>query len=173
MKIAALDSPRAPRLRKSEPVILFSVARQLFAIAADAVQEIRSTDSIAGSATELAQPVVQKVRHTFDRGPHQYFVVNAGMHFRLPVTRPTLVLILRQIRVAVLIDRIEQMAEISGVLELPRIFTGDELRWYRGLAYLNDHVIPVVDPKGFLTPQEFRALDAILAGQSVEGAVSA
>jgi chemotaxis signal transduction protein len=173
VKIASQDAPRSRRLGKSEPVILFSVARQLFAIAADAVQEIRSTDSIAGAASELSQPFVPKVRHTFDRGNHQYFVVNAGAHFRLPVTRPTLVLILRQIRVAVLVDRIEQMAEIAAVFELPRVFAGEERRWYRGLVYLNDHVIPVIDPRGFLTQQEFHALDGVVTGQPTEGVASA
>jgi chemotaxis signal transduction protein len=173
MKIASHESLRSPRARKSEAMILFSVARQLFAIAADAVQEIRSTDSIAGSATEIESASVPKVRHTFEREGHQYFVVNAGAHFRLPVTRPTLVLILRQIRVAVLIDRIDRMAEIATVFDLPRAFTGAETRWYRGLTYVNDRVIPVIDPRGFLTAQEFQALDGTVAAQSVEGAVSA
>jgi hypothetical protein len=173
MKIAAHDSPRTHRSGKSESMILFAVARQLFAIAADAVQEIRSTDSIAGSASEIEQPVVPKVRHTFEREGHQYFVVNAGAHFHLPVTRPTLVLILRQIRVAVLIDRIDRMAEIATVFDLPRAFTGAEIRWYRGLTYVNDHVIPVIDPRGFLTFQEFEALDRAVAAPSAEGAIPA
>ena len=171
MKIAASDAPHSRRLSKSEAVILFSVGRQLFAIAADAVQEIRSTDSIAGAASELVEPSVPKVRHTVDRGRHHYFVVNAAVHFRLPVSRPTLVLILRQIRVAVLVGRIEQMAEIATVFDLPRAFTGEELGWYRGLTYLNDRVIPVINPKGFLSGDEFRILDAAARAHLVEGAV--
>jgi chemotaxis signal transduction protein len=77
----------------------------------------------------------------------------------LPVTRPALVLILRQFRAALLVDRIDRMAEISAVHPLPLAFNGEERRWYRGLAYLDDSVIPVVEPTGFLTPEEFQKLD--------------
>jgi chemotaxis signal transduction protein len=103
--------------------------------------------------------------------------VNAGAHFALPVTRPTLVLILRQLRVAVLVDKIERMAEISTVHALPQAFEGEERRWYRGLTYVDDHVIPVIQPSGFLTADEFRRLDHATAMAAVprdlEGAVRA
>ena len=175
--LVSQKTPHARRCEESEAVILFSVGRQAFAIAADAVQEVRSTDSIAGSASEIAELSVPKVRHTIERGPHLYFVVNAGVHFHLPVTRPTLVLVLRQFRVAVLVDRIEEMAEIPAVFNLPRAFTGDERRWYRGLAYVNDHVIPVINPAGFISDSEFRLLDSATRPQSqpqhVEGVISA
>lgn len=163
------------RVRRPETVVLFAVANQMFAIAADAVQEIRSTDSLGGSAIEIDQIEIGKVRHTVERGGRTYFVVNAGMHFGLPVTRPMLVLILRRSRVAVLIDRIERMAEISAVYPLPLAFSGDERRWYRGLAHLDDLVIPVIDPEGFLTDEELRALDLASQGSQgqSEGAASA
>lgn len=166
--------PAPRRARQPETVVLFAVANQMFAIAADAVQEIRSTDSLGGSAIEIEQIEIGKVRHTFERGGRTYFVVNAGMHFGLPVTRPALVLILRRSRVAVLIDRIERMAEISAVYPLPLAFSGDERRWYRGLAEVDDLVIPVIQPGGFLTDDEFRTLDLALQGSvpqsPVEGA---
>jgi chemotaxis signal transduction protein len=151
------EKPR--RGRHPETVVLFYVANQMFAIAADSVQEIRSTDGLAGAANEIENPELAKVRHTIDRSGRTYYVVNAGHHFGLPVTRPALVLILRQFRAAVLVDRIDRMAEISGVHPLPLAFTGEERRWYRGLAYLDDSVIPVVEPTGFLAPQEFQKLD--------------
>jgi chemotaxis signal transduction protein len=177
MRIASQDAGKSRRARRSEPVILFSVAHQTFAISADSVQEIRSTDSLAGAANEIEQPSLDKVRHTIDRAHRKYYVVNACAHFNLPVTRPTLVLILRQLRVAVLVDRIERMAEINAVHPLPRAFIGDERRWYRGLAYVDDHVIPVIEPTGFLTREEFLALDRITkAGElqrEMEGAVQA
>ena len=149
---------RRPSSRR-ETVILFFVAGQMFAIAADSVQEIRSTDSISGAANEMEQSVVLKVRHTIERNRRTYFVVNAGTHFNLPVTRPALVLILRELRVAVLVDRIERMAEIPAVYALPQAFSGPERRWYRGLAYVDDVVIPVIQPAGFLTLDEFQQLD--------------
>ncbi|MGH9639944.1 MAG: chemotaxis protein CheW [Candidatus Acidiferrales bacterium] len=172
------SSKAAPRrARRPETVVLFMVANQMFAIAAEAVQEIRSTDSLAGSAFEIEQFEIGKVRHTIERARRRYFVVNSGMHFGLPVTRPTLVLILRNLRVAVLIDRIERMAEIFSVYPLPLAFAGDERRWYRGLANVDDFIIPVIQPSGFLTEEEFRALDLALqsAGSQhqLEGAAPA
>jgi chemotaxis signal transduction protein len=177
MKIAAQEKGKPKRARHSEQMILFIVANRMFAIAAAAVQEIRSTDSLAVSANEIEHSDISKVRHTLERSHQIYYVVNAGVHFGLPVTRPTLVLILRQLRVAVLADRIERMAEIAAIHALPRAFAGDERRWYRGLTYIDDHVIPVVHPAGFLTADEFRRLDratnAISAPRDLEGAVRA
>jgi hypothetical protein len=97
------------------------------------------------------------------------------MHFGLDVTRPTLVLMLRQLRTAVLVDRIERMAEISALHPLPRAFIGDERNWYRGLAYLDDLVIPVIRPAGFLAAEEFERLDQAwkTAEEQREGAFSA
>jgi chemotaxis signal transduction protein len=161
---------------KAETVILFVVAHQMFAIAAASVQEIRSTDSLAGAASEIEQTELWKVRHTLERNRRTYYVVNAGVHFHLPVTRPALVLIMRQLRVALLVDRIERMVEVSGVHPLPLAFSGDERCWYRGLAYLDDAVIPVVQPSGFLTAQEFERLDRSMKSsreRELEGAVQA
>jgi len=156
------------RGRHTETVVLFIVANQMFAVAADSVHEIRSTDSIAGAAHEIEHPEVPKVRHTIERSGRTYYVVNAGMHFGLPVTRPSLVMILRQFRAALLVDRIDRMAEISRVHPLPHAFAGDERRWYRGLAYLDDSVIPVVAPRGFLTPREFQELDGVQREAAVQ-----
>ena len=132
MKIATPDATKSRRSRSTEAVILFCIGVQTFAIAADAVQEIRSTDGLAGAATEFEQTEVPKVHHTIERAHRTYYVVNAGAHFGLPVTRPTLVLILRQLRSAVLVDQIERMADIFTVHPLPRAFAGQERRWYRG-----------------------------------------
>jgi chemotaxis signal transduction protein len=168
---------RSRRRPRSETVVLFTVAHQEFAIAADSVQEIRSTDALAGAANEIEQPALSKVGHTMEHGRRAYYVVNAGVHFGLPVSRPALVLILRQSRVAVLIDRIERMTEISAVYSLPMAFSGEERRWYRGLAYLDDVVIPVVQPDGFLTAEELETLDRAANAQAsprdLEGAIPA
>ena len=148
----------------------------MFAMAAEDVQEIRSTDSLAGAA-EIAEPMLEKVRHTMERAHRTYYIVNGCTHFGLRIARPTLVLIMRQVRVAVLVDRIERMSEIAAIYSLPRAFTGAERRWYRGLAYLDDHVIPVVAPTGYLTAEEFQRLDHQLnlsaAQKDLEGAVRA
>ena len=177
MTPAAEHDAKPRRARRTETVVLFYVANQMFAISADSVQEIRSTDSLSGAAYEIENPELPKVRHTIDRSRRTYYVVNAGLHFGLPVTRPALVMILRQFRAALLVDRIDRMAEISAVLTLPLAFTGDERRWYRGLAYIDDAVIPVVEPTGLLTPEDFQRLDrastAAAALRETEAAVHA
>ena len=48
MKPASEQSGKSGRQRHAETVVLFYVAKQMFAIAADNVQEIRSTDGLAG-----------------------------------------------------------------------------------------------------------------------------
>jgi len=153
------EHSHAARRGKPEPVILFWVASQMFAIAAESVQEIRSTDSLGGAANEIDQEAVPKVRHVLEWSRRSCYVVNAGAHFGLRVTRPTLVLILRGMRVAVLVDQIDRMTEIPAVYPLPQAFAGAERRWYRGLTYIDDSVIPVVAPTGFLSSEEFAALD--------------
>jgi chemotaxis signal transduction protein len=177
MKSRGEQGAASHRPRNTETVILFVVAGQTFAISTDSVQEIRSTDSLGGSASEIERPEVAKVRHTMERNRRTYYVVNAGVHFGLPVTRPELVLIMRQLRVALLVDRIERMAEIPTVYPLPPAFTGEERCWYRGLTYLDDMVVPVVNFNGFLNAEEFERLDhaanAAAAQRELEGAVQA
>ena len=87
----------------------------MFAIAADAVQEIRSTDSLAGAAMKSSSPTCRRSATPFERSTPHILRRQRRRAFRLAVTRPTLVLILRQLRVAVLVDRIERMAEIARV----------------------------------------------------------
>ena len=175
MKFATADASKPRRARASEAVILFCIANQTFAIAADAVQEIRSTDSLGGTAIEIEQAEVPKVRHLVERARRTYYVVSGCAHFGLRVTRPTLVLILRQIRAAVLVDSIERMADMATIHPLPRGFQGEERKWYRGLTYLEDRVIPVINPGGFLTVEEFARLDQAaavsIATQQLESAV--
>jgi chemotaxis signal transduction protein len=177
VKIATTDGSKARRTRPGEAVILFCIANQTFAIAADAIQEIRSTDSLGGTAIEIEQAEVPKVRHLVERARRTYYVVSGCAHFGLRVTRPTLVLILRQIRAAVLVDSIERMADVAMIHPLPRAFEGHERKWYRGLTYLEDRVIPVIHPGGFLTTEEFARLDQAAAVSTAtrqfEGAVQA
>jgi chemotaxis signal transduction protein len=177
MNAAGQRGERTARRGKPEAVILFWVADQMFAIAAESVQEIRSTDGLAGAANEIDEQVVPKVRHILEWNRRTCYVVNAGAHFDLPVTRPTLVLILRRMRIAVLVDRIDRMTEIPAVYPLPKAFAGKECRWYRGLAYIDDSVIPVVEPSGFLSAEELGVLDRAIKPSwprpEMEGAVQA
>jgi chemotaxis signal transduction protein len=174
MSLANNETAKPRRGRPSEQVILFSVGNHSFAIAAEAVQEIRSTDSLSGTATEIEKSTIEKVQHTLKYARHSFYVVNARIHFGLSASRPTLVMILRGMRVAVLVDRIERMAEVSFLHQLPRAFVGRERKWYRALAYMGDRVIPVVHAAGFLVEEEIQYLDSIAAARppaELEGAV--
>ncbi len=100
---------------------------------------------------ELENVVVPKVRHVIERDSRSYFVVSGFDHFHLPQSRPTTLLILSKTQTAILVDRIEEMAEMRTIVGLPRSFHGEERVWYRGLTILEGKVVPVIDQKGFLT----------------------
>jgi chemotaxis signal transduction protein len=165
---AAVDQKGVPRVRVKESAILFTISGYPFAIASSAVHEIRSADSLAGSAMEIEQSGVTKVKHLVHRGNRSYFVVNGCAHFGLKTARPTLVLILRDSPVAILVDKIERMADINAPQPLPLAFEGEERRWYRGLSPTDDVIVPVVNPAGFLTRHELRALEEALHASRAE-----
>lgn len=154
------NSSLTPRdTRPREQVAVFSIAEYSFAISAASVQEIRSTDSLGGTVVDLDRPVMRKVRHIVERDARSYYVVSGYEHFHLPQSRPTTVLILRNAPVAVLVDRIEEMAEMRVLLALPQSFQGEERTWYRGLTVLDRKVLPVANPLGFLTAVELQHLE--------------
>lgn len=145
--------------RPQEHVVVFSISRQTFAISASEVQEIRSADNLGGSVLEIERPALTKVRHIVERDSQSFCVVSGNVHFGLPVSRPANVLMLRGLPVAVLVDGIEEMAGIRALFELPPSFGGAERVWYRGLALLNGRVVPVVNPRGFLSEEDMRQLE--------------
>jgi len=150
---------------RTEQVILFRIGQQAFAISANAVQEIRSTDNLAASAAELPGPEFKKVRQTIVRGRRTLYVVHGATLFGLPSTPATLVFLLRRSRSALLVDAIDRMATISRLIALPQAFCGEERSWYRGLAALEDTVVPVVNPDGLLSPSELEQLDTAHAAK--------
>ncbi|MFB3813870.1 MAG: chemotaxis protein CheW [Terriglobales bacterium] len=168
--------PRAEQrkhARHGEAVILFVVNGIVFAIAATAVDEIRNSNGLQPlAASPLPAARLAKVRHRLERDGRTYFVVDAAYHFHLlPMPLPRL-LLLRDRPVAVMVERIDRMAEISAVLPLPRAFTGEERRWYRGLALLpgerhDVRVVPVVKPEAFLSDSDVDVLGRVLRGREV------
>jgi hypothetical protein len=167
------NSDRMPRdNRRREQVAVFSIAQYSFAISSASIQEIRSTDSLGGTVVELDRPVLRKVHHIVERDARSYYVVSGYEHFHLPPSRPTTVLILRNAPVAVLVDRIEEMAEMRVLLALPQSFRGEERIWYRGLTVLERKVLPVADPLGFLTAGERQQLEEQNPGLLLTAAVS-
>ncbi len=144
---------------RSEQIILFRCSTQLLAISSASVQEVRSVDSLAGLATEINEASIRKVRHALRRGERCIYVVNAALHFGLKPSPAALIFLLRKSRVALLVDGIEKMTTMTRLQALPAAFCHDERRWYRGLTVLEQNVLPVVSPEGFLTQEEFFLLD--------------
>jgi chemotaxis signal transduction protein len=154
-------SPTKPQPLRTEQIILFRAGGQIFAVSSASVQEVRGIDTL-GSAKEISHEHLPKVKHFVQRGEHSVYIVNAAMHFGLPLSTPALVFVLRNTRTALLIDGIEKMTTMSRLQALPQAFCHEEREWYRGLTALDQTVIPVIKPEGFLTPDELFLLDASL-----------
>jgi chemotaxis signal transduction protein len=146
----------APR----EAVILFTVGPSQFAIAAGAVEEIRNIEGLAPLESGFNVRSLGRVKHTLARGKKTYFVVDAAAQFGIASSHDTRLLLLRHAPVAVQVENVARMAEIVTLHALPRAFTGDERRWYRGLAQVGEDVVPVVAPEAFLTAAEISLLRA-------------
>jgi chemotaxis signal transduction protein len=157
-----LPAPVKPQPVRSEQIILFRISGQLFAVSSASVQEVRSVDTLAGSAHEIQQSPVRKVHHMVQRGEHSLYVVNGAIHFNLPASHAALVFVLRRTRTALLVDGIEKMTTMTRLQALPQSLCNDERNWYRGLTSIDQIVIPVVKPEGFLSPDELFALDSVL-----------
>lgn len=155
-----LMAPANRRAASTEQIILFRLGGQLFAVSSSSVQEVRGVDSLVGAASEISQPNLRKVRHVVRRGDKSLYVVNGAMHFGLPVTSAALVFVLRKTRTALLVDGIEKMATMTRLQALPLSYCHEERQWYRGLTAIDQNVIPVVSPEGFLSTEELALLDS-------------
>lgn len=162
---------KAPHVR-TEQIILFRCSTQVFAISSASVQEVRSVDSLAGSPMEIEEPSLPKVRHVFRRGEQNLYVVNGAVHFGLRPSPASLIFLLRRARTALLIDGIEKMTTMTRLQALPAAFCHEERVWYRGLTVLDQSVIPVVDPEGFLTTDELFLLDALVGRMGIPASVA-
>ncbi|HUN95944.1 MAG TPA: chemotaxis protein CheW [Bradyrhizobium sp.] len=145
---------------------MFRISTQAFVVSSASVQEVRAVDSIAGLAFEVPQTRVGKVRHAFKRGDRTIYIVNGALHFGLPLSSASLVFMLRRTRTALLIDGIERMSTMSSLQGLSNAFHHDERSWYRGLTVLDQAVVPVINPDGFLTHEELITLDTSILNSS-------
>src|SRR5208337_3579440 len=121
----------------------------------------------AGAASEVNEPTLGKVRHALRRGDRSVYVVNTALHFGLKPSPPALIFLLRKSRVALLVDGIEKMTTMTRLQALPAVFCHEEREWYRGLAVLDQNVIPVVNPAGFLTMEEISLLVGVTGPRSM------
>jgi chemotaxis signal transduction protein len=163
-----LTSSPKPHAARAEQIILFRISGQLFAVSSASVQEVRSVDTLAGAAKDVSQPSLRKVRQTVQRAEASLYVVNGALHFGLPASPPALVLVFRRTKTALLVDGIEKMTTMTRLQALPQAFCHEEREWYRGLTAIDQTVVPVVKPEGFLTRDELALLDAsVLSTDSV------
>lgn len=149
-----------PYQPRTEQIILFRVSGQTFAISSASVQEVRAVDNIAGMAQDLPDSTIRKVRHSIRRGDRTLYIVNSAIHFGLQPQPAALVFFLRRTRTALLVDGIEKMTTMSRLQALSLAFQGDERSWYRGLTSIDQTVIPVVQPEGFLSLEELTLLES-------------
>jgi len=147
---------------RSEQIILFRIGEQLFALSSSSVQEVRSADSLSGGAYEINAPGIDKVRQFVRRGPNTLFLVSGSAHFGLSAPDGILAFVLRNTRTALLVDCIEKMTAMTRLQALPLSFCDEERQWYRGLTALDQTVVPVVRPEGFLSDEELMLLDTAL-----------
>ncbi|HVH72453.1 MAG TPA: chemotaxis protein CheW [Candidatus Dormibacteraeota bacterium] len=155
-------APLKPGFLREEQIILFRIGEQLFALSSSSVQEVRSAESLCGGATEIAAPGVDKVRQFVRRGNNTLFLVSGAAHFGLSVPDGILAFVLRNTRTALLVDSIERMTAMTRLQALPLSFCHEERQWYRGLTALDQIVVPVVCPEGFLSDNELVMLDRAL-----------
>lgn len=162
-----LAAPARQRPLRSEQIILFRAGGQLFAISSASVQEVRGIDSLSGTTDEVSVNSIRKVGHVLRRGGRSLYIVNAALHFGLPASSPVLVFFLRRTRTALLIDAIDKMTSMTHLQALPAAFCHEERSWYRGLTAVDQLVVPVINPEGFLTADELHLLDASFAPQAL------
>ena len=153
------------RVPRAEQIILFRVGGQLFAISSASVQEVRSVDSLTGMTREIRHSSVRKVRHTVRRGDTTHYVVNGTVHFGVQAVAASLIFFLRHTPTALLIDGIEKMTTMTYLQALPQAFCHEERGWYRGLTALDQTIVPVVRPEGFLSVEELTLLDGALRAE--------
>jgi chemotaxis signal transduction protein len=157
-----LALPAKPSPVRTEQIILFRISNQTFAISSASVQEVRSADSLSGGTQEINAPGIRKVREAIQREDRTLFIVNGAAHFGLPPSQGLLVFVLRKTRTGLLVDAIEKMTTMTRLQALPLSFCHEERQWYRGLTALDQAVVPVVHPDGFLSAQELQMLDDAL-----------
>jgi len=153
-------APANPRALPSEQIILFRIGEQLFAVSSASVQEVRSADTLASAATEISVSSVPQVRYFMKRGEQVLFLVDGAAHFGLPASQGILAFVLRNTRAVLLVHSIEKMSTMTRLQALPLTFCHEERQWYRGLTALDQNVVPVVYPEGFLSAENLALLDA-------------
>jgi chemotaxis signal transduction protein len=175
---------RKPKTRQTEDVILFSCSGMKFAMPAASVDEIRNLDGLTAFNAGQFNPKLAKVKSLLTREKKDrdktYFVVDASQLFRIKPAKVGRVMVLRDSKAALAVERIDRMTQIASVISMPLAFSGQEREWYRGLALIHEIVVPLINPEAILSAGDVAVLDAMLAKSNAasekleaKGAVSA
>jgi chemotaxis signal transduction protein len=156
---------RKLRTRHAEAAILFAVGPYKFAIAASEVDEIRDMHGLTPASLINGPMAVQKVRYLLRRERRSYHVVDASMHFHMLPSTASRIMVLRGGLVALTADNIDRMTDITVMAPLPLAFQGEETKWFRGVALIDNAVVPVVNSKTVLSNAEVEQARAILAAE--------
>ena len=156
---------KEPKKRRHvrEDVILFTLGPHRFAIGAKAVEKIESFDRLREVRLATGSPALSKVKHVMEHDAKTYFIVDGSGHLQMLPSRVNRVLLLRKTQIGLAVDAIERMAEITALHPLPKAFRGEERRWFRGIAFVQDAVLPVLNADALLSDDELVMAQSALA----------
>ena len=155
------------RGRQAEAAILFAVGPYKFAIAASEVDEIRDMHGLTPASLPGGTTSVRKIRYALRRERQTYHVVDASCHFEMKPSQPSRIMVLRGGLAALTADSIDRMADITAIAPLPRAFSGRERQWFRGVAIIDDLIVPVVNSRSVISDVQTELARTALA---VDGA---
>jgi chemotaxis signal transduction protein len=155
------------RGRQAEAAILFAVGPHKFAIAASEVDEIRDMHGLTPASLPDGPYAGQKITYVLRRERQTYHVVDASCHFQMNKSQPSRVMVLRGGLAALTADSIDRMSDITAITLLPRAFHGKERQWFRGVALIDNLVVPVVNSHSVIADVQAELARAALA---VDGA---
>jgi chemotaxis signal transduction protein len=138
--------------------VLFSVSGFQFVIEASMVDEIRNMEGLEPVVWTRSVVDLPQVTHVLHRGRRRFFVVDGGVYFQLQQARPARILLLRNADIGILVDGVDRMVEFGAVYRLPRAFGGAERSWYLGVTFLQEKVVPVVNPASFIREEDLMLL---------------
>lgn len=167
--MARLNDPKRAAVKPTigaRIYLLVSVQQFRFALPAEAIEEVRSRESV--QRCEFSEPLLKKICGTVSRAGEAHFVVDPSIYFDIDASRLSHVVLFRSRAAALLVDEVDRMHSATQ-LALPEIFRGAERNWYSGLAQLDGRVVPVVDPENLISAVEFTLLRRALS-QLAEGA---
>jgi len=136
-------NPANSRVRLSSSIIRFRVGPYTMGIEAESLREISRDQDLSG----------QRRKSLTILSAHEIFGVPTGAELHLLVLNPG--------GVAIRVDRVERMVVTARISPLPQAFQGEERVWFRGLAWVEGVVFPILDPERAWREAHSRACETI------------